>query len=166
VDPYEIVRNTSYNVTVTVNSLGDKIPTISGTTIKTVVKPWTIHEMSGEEGSRENIELSNTECSIYGDHAEKILVATVKMKTKGMVATASFSTEGTGFTLASPSTAQISYDTPTDIRINTTENISGGKVHVTVGRETKTITISRSFDHKAYHGHVDVWGNLFISDSE
>ncbi|MEG0455610.1 MAG: hypothetical protein RR559_09765, partial [Bacteroides sp.] len=142
-NPYQIVRNTFYNVTVKVTSLGSDIPAITGTEITTVVKPWEGTAFDIPTDNINIVELSNSTCDIYGDQSDNILVGTASVNREGVTGIAYISTVGEGFSLISPQTVTLTEGTPTEIRIKTTADFTNGKVFVKMVKEIKEITINK-----------------------
>ncbi|MEG0648051.1 MAG: hypothetical protein RR471_12910, partial [Bacteroides sp.] len=145
---YATHRNYLYDISVTVHGFGDKVPAIDGLDVVTKVLPWNGVETPVETPANNLLELSNTECHIYGEKDDDLLVATATLKRPLYGSKLTITKQGEGFDLIGNTTYTLEPYKPHEIRVKVTDLFKTGSLMLAYGGYTQTIKISTNFDNQ------------------
>ncbi|MEG2494715.1 MAG: hypothetical protein RSB32_03310 [Mucinivorans sp.] len=145
---YQTKRNHCYAITVTIKGLGSPVPQLNGLDVETNVVPWDAVSRPIATPETPLVELTNTECQIYGDIVDgSCVIAKVRLKGKGVKIEGQLATGSTNITVPT-SKITLSSDVSTDIVIQPLSPFDRHVVTLTVEGKDYPITVSAQFDPK------------------
>ncbi|MEG1608104.1 MAG: fimbrial protein, partial [Mucinivorans sp.] len=145
---YATQRNKFYDISVTVHGFGGAIPQLDGLDVVTQVLPWNAVSTPVVTPNNNLLELSNTECQIYGEKDNDLLVATVMLKRQLQGPMLTIAKQGVGFDLVGPTSYSPEPYKLYEIRVKVTDVFNNGTITLTCGGHTQAINISANFDNQ------------------